>query len=661
MPYAAYERWKTTPVTGTPFLSVVIPAYNEEERIVPTIGAIASHLSNLGIAWELLVADDGSSDHTVELVETLELANLRLLKAEQNGGKGSAVQRGMLAARGSYVLFVDADNSTPIEELEHLLRKLIVEGYDIAIGSRAAAGAQETHRTLLRRVVSGGLRRMVGTVLGSPVRDTQCGFKLFTRAAARHLFGAQTIRGFSFDLEILYLAAKFGYRVAEVPVSWVDAPGSKVRPLKEARRFLRDLAHIRLNDLRGAYKQQPGRKLHIAIVTTYPPGQGSLNEYAYHFVRHLRQKPEVRDVTLLLDELPPDQHYSAEPEGAALHGVTCWRFGAWDNPLRILRAVRRTRPDVVLFNIQFASFGSQRIPATIGLLTPALLKAAGFPTIVLLHNIMETVDLQNAGFARNALIERLIRRVGTQVTRMLLRADMLALTVPKYVDILEQKYQAHNVWLAPHGAFEDGPPPTRRSKERTPQVMTFGKFGTYKKVEPLIEAHTLLRSNGHPDLELVIAGTDSPNTPGYLDSVRQRYPGLKGTHFTGYVAEEDVPDVFGAASVVVFPYTSTTGSSGVLHQAGSYSKAVVLPNLGDLAELITEEGYGGAFFEPGDPRSLADAIARVIDHPDYRQALETQNFLAARGLPMSDVVDWYLLHMQPLVRRKRTSKKGAAQ
>jgi dolichyl-phosphate beta-glucosyltransferase len=109
MPYAAYERWKTTPIRGTPFLSVVIPAYNEAERIVPTIGAIASHLSNLGFAWDLIISDDGSTDQTVALVEDLRLPNLRLLKAPRNGGKGSAVQRGMLAARGRYILFADAD------------------------------------------------------------------------------------------------------------------------------------------------------------------------------------------------------------------------------------------------------------------------------------------------------------------------------------------------------------------------------------------------------------------------------------------------------------------------------------------------------------------------------------------------------------------------
>ena len=125
--------------------------------------------------------------------------------------------------------------------------------------------------------------------------------------------------------------------------------------------------------------------------------------------------------------------------------------------------------------------------------------------------------------------------------------------------------------------------------------------------------------------------------------------------FTGYVAEEQVPVVFEDAAVVVFPYTSTTGSSGVLHQAGSFGKAVVLPHIGDFVELISEEGYAGEVFEPENAQSLADAIARVLDNPEHRQQLGMQNYLAARGVPIAEVVDWYLLHFRQLCRRTRTA------
>ncbi|NWJ44450.1 MAG: glycosyltransferase family 2 protein [Chloroflexi bacterium] len=253
MSYDAYERWKTVAIQGEPYLSIVIPAYNEEERIVPTIGAIASHVCSFGYDWELIIADDGSKDNTVKLIKELGLANLRVLVAEKNGGKGSAVRRGMLAARGKFILFDDADNSTPVEELNKLLAKLDKEKYDVAVGSRAASGSQEAHRTVLRRILSGGLRWIVRYVFRIGVRDTQCGFKLFTKQAAHRLYAAQTISGFSFDLEILYLSSKLGYKIAEVPVEWVDAPGSKVDTSKEVQRFLRDLVKIKMNDIKGVY------------------------------------------------------------------------------------------------------------------------------------------------------------------------------------------------------------------------------------------------------------------------------------------------------------------------------------------------------------------------------------------------------------------------
>jgi hypothetical protein len=227
----------------------------------------------------------------------------------------------------------------------------------------------------------------------------------------------------------------------------------------------------------GLYERE--RKMRIAIITTHPPGQGSLNEYAYHFVRFLRHKPEVSEIILLPDELPPGQQYefttlqpnhtdnahgqsytSVPSHTAPVRVIPCWRFGAWNNTLRILKAIRQTRPDVVLFNLQFATFGGRKIPATLGLLAPALTKFSGFPAVILLHNIIETVDLKSAGFGTNPLIETLIRFFGRIVTRLLLSANLVAVTIPKYVDILTADY-----------IFAGGSPSwtTARSSRRAPR------------------------------------------------------------------------------------------------------------------------------------------------------------------------------------------------
>ena len=392
--------------------------------------------------------------------------------------------------------------------------------------------------------------------------------------------------------------------------------------------------------------------MRIALVTPYPPSTGTLNEYAYHFVRALRLKPEVSEVLLLSDHLEDGAAYPVESENetgcAPLTIIPCWRFNDPFNAIRILQAIRKAKPDSVLFNLQFASFGNAKIAASLGLTAPWLVKTAGFPTIVLLHNIMETVDLKTAGFGGNPLMERAIRLFGKLATRILLGADRVALTIPKYVEILIEQYGADNVLLAPHGAFDDVDAPVFELPAGPKQVMAFGKFGTYKRVERMIEAVEKLEAQGIGPLEVIVAGTDSPNAAGYLQSVRKQYAHMNNVHYTGYVEEVDVPRIFSDAAVVVFPYTSTTGSSGVLHQAGSFGKAAVLPKIGDFAEVISEEGYDGEFFEPDDVDSLAQAIARVVEDPERRKELGMRNYLASRGLPIADVVDWYLLHFQSI-------------
>lgn len=253
LPYEAYDRWARTALVERPRVSVVIPAYDEEVRILPTVGAIALHMSQRGEPWELVVADDGSRDGTVGLLRRLGWVNLRVLTTARNGGKGSAVRRGMLAARGDYVLFADADQSTPIEQFDRLLEAIVLGGNDLAIGSRAVTGAAVSSKSLLRRFLSAGLHAVVRVGFGLAVADTQCGFKLFTASAAHRLFDLQVIDSFSFDLEVLYLAERLGLRTAEVPVEWIDAPGSTVEAGKVSLQFLVELVKIRIHDLRGRY------------------------------------------------------------------------------------------------------------------------------------------------------------------------------------------------------------------------------------------------------------------------------------------------------------------------------------------------------------------------------------------------------------------------
>ncbi|MDG1573366.1 glycosyltransferase [Robiginitalea sp. M366] len=391
----------------------------------------------------------------------------------------------------------------------------------------------------------------------------------------------------------------------------------------------------------------------LAVITAYPSSKVTLSEYGYHLVKHFRNNPEISELILLTDQSDAPKDIETDHPGCRVKVVPCWAFNDWSNLWRIQKALSQHRPDAVLYNLQFLKFGDQRIPAALGLFSPMVTRWRGFPTVTLLHNIMETVDLENAGFTANPIKQWAYRQIGNRLTRIVLQSDVLALTISKYVGILEKKFGARNITLVPHGSFEIPEEPDYRLPEGPRQIMAFGKFGTYKKVESLIEAVEILRARTDFDLEIVIAGTDSPNTPGYLEGVAQKYAHVPGLRFTGYVAEADVPALFAEAAVVAFPYTSTTGSSGVLHQAGSYGKAVVLPDIGDLGILVREEGYKGEFFEPENHKSLAEALDHILSFPAYRMHLGKANYRAACSLPMSVITQRYIDLFKALIRGRQ--------
>lgn len=389
------------------------------------------------------------------------------------------------------------------------------------------------------------------------------------------------------------------------------------------------------------------KHLKIGFVTPFPPSKTTLNEYGFHLANHLSAKDEVDELQLFVEH---DEEY--ESPDIKQKFIPCWKFNEYSNPFRIVNQVRKNKPDIVIINLQFLLFGDKKIAAALGLMLPFILRIFGYKTIVLLHNIMEEVDLDKAGFTKNPVLKATYGLIGNILTRMILQANLVGVTIEKYVDVLKAKYKKKNIVLLPHGAFEVPPEPDYKIPAGPLKVMTFGKFGTYKKVEVLIEAVEEVRKQSDLDIEIVIAGTDNPNVKGYLNDVKEKYAHVPAVTFTGYVAEEDVPGLFKDSAVVVFPYTSTTGSSGVLHQAGSYGKAVILTNLGDLALLVKEEGYRGEFFEPEDKGTLSAAILKLLTDEQYRHEIEKANYQAASSLSLSDIADWYLIHIEQLVSGK---------
>jgi dolichyl-phosphate beta-glucosyltransferase len=235
-------------------LSVVIPAYNEALRLGPSLRQVVGYLRQQPGSYEVLVVDDGSTDATAAVAGELAADGVRVLRQEVNRGKGAVIKVGVLASRGREVLLVDADLSTPIEEIEKL-RPHLAEA-PLVLGSRSVPGADITLHQPFYREWMGRIFNLIIRILGvRGLRDTQCGFKLLAGDVARRLFAEMTIERFAYDVELVWLARRHGYHVVEVGVRWADSSSSKVNPVSDSVRMFWDVLNLRLRDWRKARRR----------------------------------------------------------------------------------------------------------------------------------------------------------------------------------------------------------------------------------------------------------------------------------------------------------------------------------------------------------------------------------------------------------------------
>lgn len=241
----------------TPLLSIIIPAYNEEHRLPDTLERIARFLDQQSYPAEVIVVENGSSDRTLEVAREFAGRDERVRALhEERRGKGRAVRTGMLAASGQFRFICDADLSMPIEQVNRFLPPHL-EGADIAIASREAPGAVRYNEPEYRHLTGRVFNALVRWLALPGLQDTQCGFKCFRAEVAEEVFPLQTINGWTFDVEVLYIARRRGYRICEIPIDWYFNPESKVRVLRDSWRMFRDLLTIRANGRRGAYDAAP--------------------------------------------------------------------------------------------------------------------------------------------------------------------------------------------------------------------------------------------------------------------------------------------------------------------------------------------------------------------------------------------------------------------
>ena len=371
----------------------------------------------------------------------------------------------------------------------------------------------------------------------------------------------------------------------------------------------------------------------ICLVTSFPPSRDALNEYGFHIASELRTLPGI-SLSVLADDYSPA---SSELEGFSV--TRCWKFNSLKSPWRILRAIRRERPDVVWFNLGFASFGGSPLPAFVGISIPAFARIAGSYTHVTLHQLMETVDLNDAGVRF-----KFAYKVGGFIaTQLVLFANSVSVMLPAYRNVLQQKYGRGAVYVRRHGIFSARPEYPDFTQRGNPEhrILAFGKWGTYKRLEPLLEAFSMVVGEC-PEARLIIAGTDHPKTPGYLESVQRQYSSVREISFIGYVPEDQIAPLLQRSSVAVLPYTSSAGSSGIAHLACTYGVPIVASDIPDFRRLAEEEGLAIDFFPCGDVAALADHLVDLLGDRERQVEMALQNVSAALRMSMPEIIREYL-------------------
>ena len=377
--------------------------------------------------------------------------------------------------------------------------------------------------------------------------------------------------------------------------------------------------------------------MRICLVTTFPPSHGGLSEYGLHIARELHRNPFI-NLTILADKIDSDQ--SELPDFKV---VRCWSPDRPASIIRLLAQIRRSKPDVVWFNLLFSTFGNNPLNAFAGLMIPPVTRLSGRYTHVTLHHLMDTVDLSDLGVR----FVGSYRMAGAIATRMLLLSSSVSVLMPRYREILSEKYGGENVHVRSHGILTHRPQPPNFSRRGNPvhRILAFGKWGTYKRLELMIEAFGMICEQ-LPNVELVIAGGDHPNATGYVESVRGQCGANGKIEFTGYVDEDRLADVFQSSSVAVMPYTSSTGCSGVAHLACAYSVPIVCANLPDFQQMASGEDLAVEFHRPGDARDLADCLVSLLQNSEKLQVMAFQNFSAALRMTMPSIIQKYLRHFQ---------------
>ena len=370
--------------------------------------------------------------------------------------------------------------------------------------------------------------------------------------------------------------------------------------------------------------------MRLSVVSPYPPGLSGVGQYGARIVAGLAAGGQFSDITVLANQ------HSAAPRKESAGRVTVQRIWALDQPdssARLLVALHRAQPDVVWFNLGLGVFGRTRWVNFLGLTAPFLARWVGIPTVSTLHEIFEASRLIELGSPNG----RLTNWGGRVATRMVLGSDLVCLTMQKYVRQLRVKYGAQNLVHIPHGTFDE---PEFKALPAKTHILMFGSFAPYKGLPILLSAFRRLRSR-QKELQLTIAGSDHPRFPGCLAKIRTEHADQQGVNWHTNVSENEVPELFEAASLVAIPSTATTGSSSVLHRAATYGRPVVASDLPDLVAAASEARLEVKFACAGDAEALAVCLDDLSRDPQRAIQFGQRNVAAMRTMTLADTCRRY--------------------
>lgn len=402
----------------------------------------------------------------------------------------------------------------------------------------------------------------------------------------------------------------------------------------------------------------------LAFISAFPPAKASLNEYGLHLAKAFARRDDIRRIIVLADiDETIDAELDLDPK---IEVRRVWKFNSPFAGAQILKFLKGLQPDYALYNLQTASFGDKEVPAALGLMTPMLSQKSNIPSGVIMHNLIDAVDLSKTNLAGQALRQKIVSFAGKIVTKCLLKTGFVSVTLDSFMDILSDKYQAENAFMVPHGSFvADEKAVIPELKLRDNAIVTMGKFGTYKRLERMISAMQNLNKTIYVDqpVKLVIGGSNHPATPGYIEGLKEAHKSDENIVFHGYVAEEDVAPFFKQARLAVFDYDSTTGSSGVLHQAAIYGTPSIYPLMGDFVDVTEREGLQGYHYVPLDEESLTNTIRKSLELAEKSQDIADNNLRISEGVTMDTVAAVQIRLLERVAGKRfyavRTSTKRA--